>query len=269
MKYAARIVMIFALWSWVLVPPRASAGPGGHGGGGGHSSGGHVSSHSSRGPSSGSTSAHSGGDHSTAHSIAHLFGRHSKGAYTSQFSTADTTLVKGEMVPETNPRMVLRHKVHPLHRRPHNGQFGVGECPTFEFPANRLFWRDGFNCFNGGFFFADPFLSLAGWDDSPIGPMEESPDQSGSDDMSSINFNPGNDAGDQAEREPRVTLLQLREGSIYGLIEYWVEGDELHYVTNYGGQNSVPIQRIDFEKTAKLNADRGVEFVLRPKPVRR
>jgi hypothetical protein len=63
-----------------------------------------------------------------------------------------------------------------------------------------------------------------------------------------------------------MTLLQLRDGSMYGLTQYWVEGDNLHYFTTYGGENSVPIQRIDFEETVRLNADRGVDFVLRPKP---
>jgi hypothetical protein len=58
--------------------------------------------------------------------------------------------------------------------------------------------------------------------------------------------------------------LQLRDGSIYGLTDYWAEDGELHYTTTYGGQNSVPLKRIDFEKTVQLNADRGVEFVLPP-----
>lgn len=80
------------------------------------------------------------------------------------------------------------------------------------------------------------------------------------------NAGTANKAEDNVEREPPVTLLQLRDGSMYGLTEYWVEGDELHYFTTYRGEGSVPIERIDFEKTAKLNAGRGVEFALRPKP---
>jgi len=249
--------MIFGLWSLVFVPLRASAGPGGHGGGGGHSSGGHGGSHSSRGWS-GSASSHANGVHSVGHSITHFFGRHGKSVDWSQS-------------PAANPKLVKSEKLHHGH---HRSNCGVGGCPTFEFPANRLFWRNRFNCINSGFFFFDPFFlggfSLAGWDDSPIGPMDaplpDSVDQSGSDDMSGSNFNMVNDAEDTANREPPMTLLQLRDGSMYGLIEYWVEGDELHYVTTYGGRNSVRIQHINFEKTANLNADRGVEFVLRPRP---
>ena len=71
-------------------------------------------------------------------------------------------------------------------------------------------------------------------------------------------------SGDAQDEKP-VTLLQLLDGPMYGLTDYWIEGDQLHYVTTYGGQNAVPIERIDFAKTAQLNADQGIEFVLRPK----
>ena len=71
-------------------------------------------------------------------------------------------------------------------------------------------------------------------------------------------------ARDAQDAQP-VTLLQLVDGPMYGLTDYWIEGNQLRYVTTYGGQNSVPIERIDFAKTAELNADQGVEFVLRPK----
>src|SRR4029077_13632200 len=59
-----------------------------------------------------------------------------------------------------------------------------------------------------------------------------------------------------------ITLLQLRDGSIYGLTDYWAKDGELHYSTTYGGQDSVPFEQIDLEKTLQLDADRGVPFVL-------
>jgi hypothetical protein len=70
---------------------------------------------------------------------------------------------------------------------------------------------------------------------------------------------------DKAKSERPVTLLQLRDGWMYGLVDYWVEDGQLHYKTTYGGQNSVELDRIDLEETVQLNADRGVQFVLRPK----
>ncbi len=69
------------------------------------------------------------------------------------------------------------------------------------------------------------------------------------------------------ERAPRpLTLLQLKDGSMYGLTDYWLENGKLHYFTSYGGENSLPIERIDLDRTVQLNWERGVEFVLRPKP---
>lgn len=61
-----------------------------------------------------------------------------------------------------------------------------------------------------------------------------------------------------------MTWLQLRDGSTYGLTDHWVSDGELHYATTYGGQNSLPFERIDLEKTVQLNADRDVSFVLLP-----
>ncbi len=63
-----------------------------------------------------------------------------------------------------------------------------------------------------------------------------------------------------------MTLLQLKNGWMYGLTDYWIEDGRLHYLTTYGGKNSVPLEQIDFDKTVQLNAERGIEFVLRPKP---
>ena len=62
-----------------------------------------------------------------------------------------------------------------------------------------------------------------------------------------------------------ITLLQLKNGWMYGLTDYWVEGDNLHYVTNYGGKNSVPLDLIDLATTIRLNSERGVEFSLHTK----
>jgi hypothetical protein len=49
---------------------------------------------------------------------------------------------------------------------------------------------------------------------------------------------------------------------MYGLTDYWAKDGELHYTTTYGGQDSVPFERIDLEKTLQLDTDRGVPIVL-------
>jgi hypothetical protein len=73
--------------------------------------------------------------------------------------------------------------------------------------------------------------------------------------------------GMKAERP--ITLLQLRDGSMYGLTDYWISDGVLHYTTTYGGQNSLPFERIDLQKTVQLNANRDVPFVLLPQAVPR
>ena len=62
-----------------------------------------------------------------------------------------------------------------------------------------------------------------------------------------------------------ITLLQLKNGWMYGLTDYWVEGDSPNYVTNYGGKNSVPLDQIDLATTIRLNSERKVEFSLHTK----
>lgn len=49
---------------------------------------------------------------------------------------------------------------------------------------------------------------------------------------------------------------------MYGLRDYWIMDERLYYVTNYGGQNSVLLSQIDFEKSSELNADRGGKLAL-------
>jgi hypothetical protein len=76
------------------------------------------------------------------------------------------------------------------------------------------------------------------------------------------------DSAANADATPQITLLQLKDGSMYGLTAYWVEGGELHYVTNYGGANAIPLDRIDLAKTVALNAAHGQAFVLRENSLR-
>jgi hypothetical protein len=76
---------------------------------------------------------------------------------------------------------------------------------------------------------------------------------------------PPNPAAEQPASPP-ITLLVLKDGWMYGLVDYWLEDGRLHYITSYGGENSLPLERIDFDKTVQLNWERGIKFVLRPGP---
>jgi len=73
---------------------------------------------------------------------------------------------------------------------------------------------------------------------------------------------PAVEPANETTEAPEATLLELKDGSMYGLTAYWVDGGELHYVTTYGGANAIALERIDLEKTVELNASHGHAFVL-------
>jgi hypothetical protein len=106
-------------------------------------------------------------------------------------------------------------------------------------------------------------------DDSPYGFDYETPpdaapaaDASSPEDVSSDETSPAPAA---VEQRP-ITLLQLKDGSMYGLTQYWVAGGLLNYITDYGARNALPFDRIDMAKTVQLNSQRGVPFVLQTNP---
>ena len=153
--------------------------------------------------------------------------------------------------------------------------FAFGFCSSFGgFPSRHFFGRD-FDCFDGGFF-VDPFFfgglfpGLFG-----LGEVNGAPDAPDSDGSDSAGENAtamepaSSDNGMLGEPRPAspgspkpkpTILLQLTDGSMYGLTAYRVEGDLLHYTTDYGGENAIPLSRVDFAKTNGLNAERGTSF---------
>jgi hypothetical protein len=251
---------------------------GGHGGSGGHSSSGRGGNSSGR-PSSGHSSGPSIG-HSIGHSFAHVFGHRGRGA-------------SRAAPPESVMRVSGRRPRDRFAFRPPNGfflrrrAFGFGACPDGWFEHNFRF-GDGGNCSSDGFFF-DPFFfgwfsgsfsygsafGGATWFRDGTGPdrADESPDEPNAAYQRTISdaaYETANSSGsatpprDGVKAESSITLLQLRDGSMYGLTDYWFKDGELHYRTTYGGENSLPFERIDFEKTVQLNAERDVPFVLPP-----
>ena len=188
--------------------------------------------------------------------------------------------------PGRNPRFEFNT---PFGFFPRHHGFGFDGC-GFGFPRRTFFFGGDFDCFNGGFFF-DPFFfgafssSLfygpAYYDPSWYGGFGDPGAMNGTADPASPNSYLGVDPYANSDKayygpessspsaepkdEPPVVLLQLRNGLMYGLKDYWFENGELHYTTTYGGQNSLPLEQIDLAKTTKLNADRGITFALHPK----
>ena len=60
------------------------------------------------------------------------------------------------------------------------------------------------------------------------------------------------------------TVLLLKDGTSFGVTDYWIEGGRLHYVTTYGGANAIDLEAIDIQRTVDENAKNGVTFTLRP-----
>jgi hypothetical protein len=248
MKHAARIsVIVLALVIALPHCARATGPGGGHGGsGGGHGSSGHGSS--GHGGHAGHSSGNSSG-HSLGHSFAHIFAHHAK-----------ISPASAKTIPR-RPRWVAAG--HPIGFVPARRHFGSSPCWNNIFFPRRA---NGFNCFDNDFFF-DPFLfgtfsifgavtdHSYGYALADSAPSEE-PSDAGND---SASFASAGKDGNP------VTLLQLLDGSMYGLTNYRVVGHDLHYTTTYGGQNSIPLDRIDFTQTLKLNAERHFPFLLEPK----
>ena len=68
-----------------------------------------------------------------------------------------------------------------------------------------------------------------------------------------------------AESNPnqQITMLVLKEGIAFGVVDYWVDNGKLGYVTTYGRQNTIDLSQLDMQKTVDLNSSRGVTFALR------
>jgi hypothetical protein len=162
---------------------------------------------------------------------------------------------------------------------PRKNNFGFGFCGSFGgFPEQRFFLRRDFDCFADGFFFDRFFVNgfltgafAAGEFSGVIGAFDTVDAAPESQIANSVDGEQPLDGGHDStdERKPKseqpLTLLQLTDGSMYGLTEYWLESGRIHYITNYGGENSLPLERIDMEKTIELNASQGKEFILRPR----
>lgn len=252
------ILSLAILFAFFLSPP-VFAGNGGAGGG--HSSGGgHGGAHFGGGVHSagGGSSGHSFG-HSVGHSLGRIFG-HRSGGRSSR--TGKNPGGRGENLPHFTAVSSFHH---PMRRRVRfrNGFFNSGLCDSVRFSWHNFLSPGDFDCFGGNFFF-DPFLfGTDFWSDSldNSGALPEPPDSSGEAAAPS--------PGDATSAAPSVlkvkqpiALLQLLDGSMYGLTRYWIEGTSLHYVTNYGGENSVPLDRVDFANTARLNAAQGTSLDL-------
>ena len=63
-----------------------------------------------------------------------------------------------------------------------------------------------------------------------------------------------------------VLVIYLRDGSGYGVTDYWVADGKLNFVTTYNSEKSVPFENVNWQRTVDDNAARGLYFTLRYSP---
>jgi hypothetical protein len=255
-----RLSLLVTISAVLFISPPVFSRNGGGQGGGGHGGGGHAGggSHGGGHFSGGGSSGHSFG-HAVGHSLGHIFG-HTSGARGMRRGK-DPTI--GAHSPRRPVRVALIHGVR--RRRVHfqNGLFRSGICDSPRFSWRDFLFPGEFDCVSGSF----PFdRNTYFWSDS-LANSEDSAGSAGPPDTVENELPPSAEKPGAAVPLPSnfeqpVILLQLLDGSMYGLTRYWLEGAELHYVTTYGGENSVTLDRIDLAKTQQLNVARGTLFRL-------
>ena len=309
MKCQTRVTLLvlagfFAAASIPAGPGGGGSGGGGHGGGGGHAGGGHFSGHSSGSGGIGHAIGHSFGrlfgHHGKASDAAHGSEPPVAGAALLHGKVVQLPGTRSAFVPVGRGFARRRHHEFPFGDRflffPPGAGFGFGDCWDFGFPRYGFLGGE-FDCSAGGLLF-DP-LFMAGFSGDYLGGQsfmpfndEELNDLSGGSELDSraeatdevpygaaelveaqgnalkAATGPAVAAGIPQNEKP-VTLMQLRDGSMYGLVDYWVENGQLHYTTTYGGQDVVGLDRVDMVKTAQLNEGRGIQFAPRPKIISR
>jgi hypothetical protein len=65
-----------------------------------------------------------------------------------------------------------------------------------------------------------------------------------------------------------TALIYLKDGTTYAASDYWLQGGQLHYRVNYGGESSLNMDEVDLQRTVDENARRGIRFSLKPNPSR-
>jgi hypothetical protein len=66
----------------------------------------------------------------------------------------------------------------------------------------------------------------------------------------------------QSENEPQLTIVALKDGAAYLAREYWIEGGQMHCVSDGGVEKLVALEKIDLAQTLRLNQERHIDFVL-------
>jgi hypothetical protein len=69
-----------------------------------------------------------------------------------------------------------------------------------------------------------------------------------------------------SQRHGLVTVIALQAGTALIASRYWVEGEDLHCVSQDGSEQSVPLTLVDLAQTVRVNQERNVAFSLHSRP---
>lgn len=71
----------------------------------------------------------------------------------------------------------------------------------------------------------------------------------------------------ETENAQKSTVkLVLKDGTIFDVYSYWLDNNQLFYITTYNIKTSIPVDDLDLQKTVDLNQKLGVTFTLSNKP---
>jgi hypothetical protein len=75
-----------------------------------------------------------------------------------------------------------------------------------------------------------------------------------------------------ASEERELVWLYLKDGTVYGVSDYWFVNGQVHFIAvEEGGAKSVeqtiPFGDLDVQKTVDVNARRGFRVVMRDEPI--
>ena len=70
-----------------------------------------------------------------------------------------------------------------------------------------------------------------------------------------------------AQRHGQATVIALQAGSALIASRYWVEGEDLHCISQDGAEQTVPLMLVDLAQTVKVNQERNVAFSLHSRPI--
>jgi hypothetical protein len=135
-------------------------------------------------------------------------------------------------------------------------------------PTCGPYWAWGFGCNGLPFYdygYGSGYVSppVSNWPSSDYGSQPETPPSPETGPFIYESQTP-EQAQNNIRAESFITVLYLKDGSLYALDNYWVEDGKLHYMTSNGGENTVDIDQIDIQKTVDVNASRGVNFTRPP-----